>query len=170
MPEHPLAVPRPQVNPALTMRSCVWKVTYSVRRGPKRGTGELLTRMEVEHVAREHDGKQGVACPINLTNHAYWNLSGDRKRGVEEHELVLQCDRFLPLDDNQVCDIPLICDFAVDSVRSFALVNVKSRLTGLRNASRSTMATVSVNWSMVESRGHNQENMRTSCKCVSIQR
>lgn len=42
--------------------------------------------------------------PINLTNHAYWNLSGSLKRSAREHFLALRCDRYLPLDGNQVMD------------------------------------------------------------------
>ncbi|CAN0035251.1 unnamed protein product, partial [Hapterophycus canaliculatus] len=40
--------------------------------------------------------------PVNLTNHAYWNLSGNGKRSVRGHGLMMQCDRYLPLDDDQI--------------------------------------------------------------------
>jgi aldose 1-epimerase len=42
------------------------------------------------------------ATPINLTNHAYWNLSGDFKRGLDGHVLCLACARFLPVDASQI--------------------------------------------------------------------
>lgn len=67
-----------------------------------RGTGELHSKMEAVHLGAE--GVRGqVASPVNLTNHAYWNLSGNCKRSVRGHGLLLRCDRYLPLDDNQVC-------------------------------------------------------------------
>jgi aldose 1-epimerase len=35
---------------------------------------------------------------VNLTNHSYFNLSGDLKRTILTHELTLKSDRFLELD------------------------------------------------------------------------
>ncbi|CAM9487291.1 unnamed protein product [Ectocarpus sp. 6 AP-2014] len=80
------------------------KVTYSVKRGSERGTGELHTAMEAEYVTDNDGGKEKKRgpTPVNLTNHAYWNLSGDRKRSVRDHELMMRCDRYLPLDDQPV--------------------------------------------------------------------
>ncbi|CAN0377763.1 unnamed protein product, partial [Ectocarpus sp. 12 AP-2014] len=80
------------------------KVTYSVKRGSERGTGELHTAMEAEYVTDDDGGKEKKRgpTPVNLTNHAYWNLSGDRKRSVRDHELMMRCDRYLPLDEQPV--------------------------------------------------------------------
>ena len=75
------------------------QVTYSVKPGTKAGTGELHTVMEAKHV---DGGGKKVATPVNLTNHAYWNLSGDRKRSVRGHGLEMRCDRYLTLDDSRV--------------------------------------------------------------------
>ncbi|CAM9452217.1 unnamed protein product [Scytosiphon promiscuus] len=75
------------------------KVTYSVKRGSVPGTGELHTEMEVKYA--KGAGKK-VPTPVNLTNHAYWNLSGNGKRSVRGHDLMMQCDRYLPLDNNQI--------------------------------------------------------------------
>ncbi len=35
---------------------------------------------------------------LNLTNHAYWNLSGDGQNTILDHELTLMCNRYLPVD------------------------------------------------------------------------
>lgn len=59
--------------------------------------------MEVVHLDAAGDKK--VASPVNLTNHAYWNLSGNSKRSVRDHGLMLRCDRYLPLNENQVCSL-----------------------------------------------------------------
>ncbi len=39
---------------------------------------------------------------LNLTNHAYWNLAGAGHGNVLEHELTLQCDQSLAVDDTLI--------------------------------------------------------------------
>ena len=35
---------------------------------------------------------------VNLTNHAYFNLSADLNKTILDHEIALNCDKFLPVD------------------------------------------------------------------------
>ncbi len=39
---------------------------------------------------------------INLTNHTYWNLSGNHKEKIYDHHLQLNCSYYLPVDDTQI--------------------------------------------------------------------
>ena len=39
---------------------------------------------------------------LNLTNHAYWNLSGTPGSTILEHELTLNCDKYLPVDEGSI--------------------------------------------------------------------
>ena len=39
---------------------------------------------------------------INLTNHSYFNLTGDCKRDVLDHELILQSYYYIPVDENAI--------------------------------------------------------------------
>lgn len=43
-----------------------------------------------------------AATVLNLTNHAYWNLSGESSGDVLQHQLKLQCDRFLEVDETLI--------------------------------------------------------------------
>jgi aldose 1-epimerase len=39
---------------------------------------------------------------LNLTNHAYWNLSGDATKTIHDHELTLMAARYLPVDETSI--------------------------------------------------------------------
>ncbi|CAM9633670.1 unnamed protein product [Chrysoparadoxa australica] len=61
----------------------------------------LLTS-ERELVTKFAATVDGRATPINLTNHAYWNLSGELKETVASHHLHLSSSGYLPIDNDQI--------------------------------------------------------------------
>jgi aldose 1-epimerase len=46
-----------------------------------------------------YDGKSDQKTLLNMTNHSYFNLSGNLKRDVLQHTLKIKSDKYLPLTD-----------------------------------------------------------------------
>ncbi|MFP7446487.1 aldose epimerase family protein [Bacillus sp. MMSF_3328] len=46
-----------------------------------------------------YEGISDQDTVVNLTNHSYFNLSGDLKRDILDHELILKSERFAELDE-----------------------------------------------------------------------
>ena len=59
-----------------------------------------LTNDDVLKVRYEANTDQKTI--INLTQHSYFNLSGDFTSQILDHELMLNADAFLPIDENQI--------------------------------------------------------------------
>jgi aldose 1-epimerase len=65
------------------------------------GTLQVTARFRIQADAMElHlEARTDAATPVNLTNHAYFNLSGDPRLPVAEHRLTVPADRYLPVVD-----------------------------------------------------------------------
>ena len=81
--------------------------TYVSAKGEEGFPGELTAHvnyllrddnaLEIEYRARTTE-----ATPVNLANHAYFNLSGDPRRSIVDHVLTLNADRFTPVDATMI--------------------------------------------------------------------
>lgn len=63
-------------------------VTYTLTRG-----GELLM---------DYQATSDKSTPVNLTNHAYWNLSGGHRCGAPDHLLQTHCSRYVVTGDGNI--------------------------------------------------------------------
>jgi aldose 1-epimerase len=66
---------------------------------PGRMTAHVTYRLrDDDTLAIEFEATTTAPTPINLANHAYFNLTGDPMRSVLDHTLTLHADRFTPVD------------------------------------------------------------------------
>ena len=68
------------------------KVTYAL----SESNNKAILSVEYEAVTTD---KPTI---INLTNHSYFNLSGNYKDNITAHYLQLYCSSYLPIDSNQI--------------------------------------------------------------------
>lgn len=50
----------------------------------------------------EYSAETDKSTPINLTNHSYFNLTGDSSNTILEHMLMIDADRYTPVDNNAI--------------------------------------------------------------------
>jgi aldose 1-epimerase len=87
-------------------KDCVGiKLIYKSKDGEEGYPGNL--NIEVDYTITENNeftidyfAKSDRSTPINLTNHAYWNLAG--KGDVKNHELELNANFYLPSNDHLI--------------------------------------------------------------------
>lgn len=60
----------------------------------------VYTLTNVNELRIEYTARSDRPTPVNLTHHTYWNLVGEGD--VLGHELILDCDRYLPVDDTLI--------------------------------------------------------------------
>lgn len=78
-------------------------------------------RVEVRYILKnnefslEYYGISDRPTYLNLTNHTYFNLSGDFKRDITDEYMQLPCDNFIAVDENTIpVEIKSVADTAFD--------------------------------------------------------
>lgn len=79
------------------------KCTYLSRDGEENYPGNLT--VEVQYILTEsgqlileYKAETDKRTPVNLTNHSYWNFSGDKKEKIYSHRVQIEAETYLPVD------------------------------------------------------------------------
>ncbi|WP_202077652.1 aldose epimerase family protein [Caldalkalibacillus salinus] len=81
--------------------------TYTSPDGEEGYPGQVEAKVtytlhEDDALTIEYDAQPNQTTIINMTNHTYFNLSGDLQRDVLQHELMIKSDEFLELADDLI--------------------------------------------------------------------
>ncbi len=79
------------------------KFTYLSKDGEEGYPGNLnvtavYTLTNDNEMAVEFTATSDAPTPVNLTNHCYWNLAGAGSGTIRNHELLINADKYLPVD------------------------------------------------------------------------
>jgi aldose 1-epimerase len=82
------------------------KFTYVSADGEEGFPGELTAQVTYSlrpgALAISYEATTTGPTVVNLTNHAYFNLSGDLTAPILDHRVMIAADRFTPVDANQI--------------------------------------------------------------------
>ena len=92
-----------KAEPRATAAGSVLRLTYVSAAGEEGYPGELTAHVtyrlsDDDTLAIEFEATATAATPVNLANHAYFNLTGDPQRTILDHVLKINADRFTPVN------------------------------------------------------------------------
>lgn len=55
-----------------------------------------------DELSIEYNAETDKATPVNLTNHSYWNLTGNPQNTILDHSLMIDADKYTPVDSTLI--------------------------------------------------------------------
>jgi aldose 1-epimerase len=92
-----------QAQPIESPQGPALRLTYVSAAGEEGYPGVLTAHVTYrlnhdDSLAIEYEATATAPTPVNLANHAYFNLTGDSKRTILDHVLTINAGRFTPVD------------------------------------------------------------------------
>jgi aldose 1-epimerase len=92
-----------RTEPVETARGVGVTLSYTSKDGEEGFPGNLKTKVtytltDQDELIFDYEATTDKATPVNLTHHGYFNLAGEGNGDALQHELMLNTDRFTPVD------------------------------------------------------------------------
>jgi aldose 1-epimerase len=96
-----------QAEPSESKQGVALVLRYTSKNGEEGFPGNLKTKVtytftDSDELAIDYEATTDKATPLNLTSHGYFNLAGQGTGDVLAHELLINADRFTPVDENLI--------------------------------------------------------------------
>lgn len=96
-----------QAEEAENKGSIALVLRYTSKDGEEGFPGNLKTKVtytltDSDELSIDYEATTDKATPVNLTSHGYFNLAGQGTGDVLAHELLINADRFTPVDKNLI--------------------------------------------------------------------
>lgn len=91
----------------------------------------LYTLNNADELSIEYTASSDATTVVNLTNHAYWNLSAGASETILEHHMQIEADQFLAIDGDM---IPTVAEDVAGSDMDFTAPRaIGERIGGLKH-------------------------------------
>jgi aldose 1-epimerase len=96
-----------QAEPSENKTGVALVLRYTSKDGEEGFPGNLKTKVtyalaDSDELTIDYEATTDKATPVNLTSHGYFNLAGQGTGDVLAHELLINADRFTPVDKNLI--------------------------------------------------------------------
>ena len=96
-----------QAEPSESENGVALVLRYNSKNGEEGFPGNLKTKVtytltDSDELAIDYEATTDKATPVNLTSHGYFNLAGQGTGDVLAHELLINAERFTPVDKNLI--------------------------------------------------------------------